>query len=130
MLTLPHVLRLDRVIARAASGFLFLLLGALIACVVATHGVSGWPVLLGVLAPDAALLLGIASGQAKGQLHPRAVPLYNALHRVAGPCVLAAAALLGLGLPWLVGALAWAAHIALDRSLGIGLRTPEGFIRG
>ena len=25
---------------------------------------------------------------------------------------------------------AWAAHVALDRDLGLGLRTPEGFQRG
>jgi hypothetical protein len=30
---------------------------------------------------------------------------------------------------WLIGGLAWAFHIALDRSLGYGLRTPNGFQR-
>ena len=30
---------------------------------------------------------------------------------------------------WLAGGLAWAAHIAIDRSLGFGLRTKEGFQR-
>ena len=40
-------------------------------------------------APDIALFVGIAPGLAKGQLHPRAVPLYNALHRFAGPLAFA-----------------------------------------
>jgi hypothetical protein len=91
--------------------------------------VSGWYVLAFAVLPDLTLLVGIAPGSAKGQIHPRAVPLYNALHTVVGPLLLGAAALLWLGLPWLAGALAWATHIAVDRSLGIGLRTREGFIR-
>src|SRR4051812_30195539 len=135
MLPLRRPLVTARVIARAPSaraayGLLALLLGAIITGVVITQSVSGWPVLVFAMAPDATLLLGIAPGLAKGQIHSRAVPLYNALHRFAGPLLLGAAPLLGLGLPWLVGALAWATHIALDRSLGIGLRSREGFIRG
>jgi hypothetical protein len=31
---------------------------------------------------------------------------------------------------WLAAGLAWSAHISFDRSLGFGLRTPEGFQRG
>ena len=58
------------------------------------------------------------------------MPAYNALHRPAGPAALALAVpLAGLGAGWLVAALAWAAHIALDRSLGFGLRTRDGFPR-
>ena len=30
---------------------------------------------------------------------------------------------------WLVGALAWALHVAIDRAVGYGLRTPDGFQR-
>jgi uncharacterized protein DUF4260 len=95
-------------------------------------------------APDLALFVGVGSGEysprgrdslagvrpegetrglAKGQLHPRAVPLYNALHRFIGPLILAFVP--GL----LVGALAWALHIAIDRAVGYGLRTPDGFQR-
>ena len=48
---------------------------------------------------------------------------------VAGPLLLAIAGLLWLGPPWLVGALAWATHIAVDRALGYGPRTREGFRR-
>ena len=80
--------------------------------------------------PDVALLLGIARGLAPGQLHPRAVPLYNALHHPAGPIALAGV-VLAASLPagYLVGALAWAVHIAVDRIAGYGLRTPDGFQR-
>jgi hypothetical protein len=80
--------------------------------------------------PDIALFAGIGTGLAKGQLHPRAVPLYNALHRFAGPALLAAV-VLALSLPagFLVGAGAWALHIGIDRVAGYGLRTPDGFQR-
>jgi hypothetical protein len=77
-----------------------------------------------------ALVAGAGAGLERGQLHPRAVPLYNALHRFAGPALLAAAALTGLlGAGFLVGALAWAFHVALDRAAGYHLRTRDGFIR-
>jgi hypothetical protein len=72
-------------------------------------------------APDIALIAGAGSGLAKGQLHPRAVPLYNALHRFIGPVILAFVP------GFLPGALAWALHIAVDRAVGYGLRTRDGF---
>jgi hypothetical protein len=94
------------------------------------HGTGYWQLGAFGAGPDLALLLGAGAGLARGQLHPRAVPAYNLLHRLAGPTVLLAAALLGnLGPAWVVAALAWALHIALDRALGYGLRTPEGFQR-
>jgi hypothetical protein len=49
--------------------------------------------------------------------------VYNAVHRFAGPILLA----LVPGL--LVGAVAWALHIAVDRTVGYGLRGPDGFQR-
>jgi hypothetical protein len=45
-------------------------------------------------------------------------------------------ALLAAGASWpgsaalAAGGLAWPAHVALDRDLGLGQRTPEGFQRG
>ena len=81
-------------------------------------------------APDVPLLLGAGSGLERGQLHPRAVPLYNLVHRFWGPLVLGAVALAaGLPAAWLVGALAWATHVAVDRAVGYGLRAPDGFQR-
>jgi hypothetical protein len=74
-------------------------------------------------APDLALFAGIGAGLAKGQLHPRAVPLYNALHRFPGPVILAFVP------GFLLAALAWGLHIAIDRAVGYGLRSPDGFQR-
>jgi hypothetical protein len=86
--------------------------------------------LAGVIAPDLALLLGGGAGLAKGQLHPRAVPVYNAVHRAWGPALLVAAAATGLlGAAALVAGLAWGVHVTMDRAVGYGLRTPEGFQR-
>jgi hypothetical protein len=98
--------------------------------VVAAHGRLG-AALAGGLGPDLALLFGAGAGLAPGQIHPRAVPLYNAVHRLTGPALLTGAAAAGLiGPGWLVAGLAWAAHVALDRTVGYGLRTPEGHQRG
>jgi hypothetical protein len=74
-------------------------------------------------APDLALFAGIGPNLAEGQLHPRAVPLYNALHRFAGPVLLA------LVPGFQLAATAWALHIALDRAVGYSLRAPDGFQR-
>jgi hypothetical protein len=93
---------------------------------VARYGHLG-AALAGGLGPDLALLLGAGAGLAPGQLHPRAVPVYNTLHRAWGPVLLIA---LGLSNPvWLVAGLAWGVHVALDRTVGYGLRTRDGFQR-
>jgi uncharacterized YccA/Bax inhibitor family protein len=85
---------------------------------------------LGALGPDLALVLGAASGLAKGQLHPRAVPVYNVLHRFWLPAALLVAAAFGVaGHAVFVLALAWAFHVSLDRSVGYGLRDRHGFQR-
>ena len=101
----------------------------LLALAIEIAGVGTWQLWVAFVLPDVALLAGAARGLERGQLAPRAVPLYNALHRFPGPLLLGGAALLWLGLPWLVGALAWAAHIALDRAVGYGLRDPRGLQR-
>src|SRR5712691_11747873 len=88
------------------------------------HSTGWWQLGAFGLGPDLALLCGAGAGLARGQLHPRAVPLYNGLHRFWGPLALVvAASLAALPLGYLVGGLAWACHIALDRTLGYGLRT-------
>jgi uncharacterized protein DUF4260 len=116
--------------ARVAYGALAVALLAAIVVELARHGTGYWQVALLAIAPDLALFAGISAGLAKGQLAPRAVPLYNTLHRYWGPLVLgslAAASVIPFG--WLPGALAWALHISLDRAVGYGLRTRDGFQR-
>jgi hypothetical protein len=79
--------------------------------------------------PDLALLYGIGPGLAKGQIAPRAVPFYNAVHLVWGPLAATGLGLL-LGEPVLLAAgLGWALHVAMDRTAGYGLRTGAGFQR-
>ena len=108
----------------AALGLVAELVGAL-----AAHG-GGWQAAGFGLGPDLALLLGVGAGLARGQLHPRAVPAYNAVHRIWGPVALGAAVAFGaLPAAWLAGALAWGLHVAVDRTCGYGLRTPDGFQR-
>jgi Domain of unknown function (DUF4260) len=103
---------------------------ALIVVVYALETVGWWPVVAFGLGPDLPLLLGAGKGLERGQLHPRAVPLYNLVHRFWGPLALGAVALaLSLPAAWLVGALAWATHVAVDRAVGYGLRAPDGFLR-
>ena len=67
----------------------------------------------------------------RGQMPSRAVPAYNALHRVCGPDRPrpARGASASCRPALLVGALVWGFHIFLDRALGYGLRTPDGFQR-
>jgi hypothetical protein len=117
----------------ALYALLALALGAVLFFELNRHGVGGGHALFFALAPDLAFLYGVAPGLARGQLHPRAVGLYNALHSWLGPIVLASAAalnLFGLDVVWFIGALAWATHIATDRALGFGPRTRAGFQRG
>lgn len=115
---------------RAAHGALAAALLAAAVYLLVDQGAGWWQFFAFGAMPDLALFLGIGAGLAKGQLHPRAVPAYNALHRFAGPPalgVVVVAASLPAG--YLVGALAWALHIAVDRAAGYGLRTPDGFQR-
>jgi hypothetical protein len=94
------------------------------------HGTGYWQIAVFGLGPDLALFYGAAPSLEKGQLHPRAVALYNLVHRYWLPLGLAALALFGLApLGYFIGALAWAFHISLDRALGYGLRTRDGFQR-
>jgi Domain of unknown function (DUF4260) len=116
-----------RTVAYAVLGVL--LLSALVRESI-THGIDLWQIGAFTVAPDLALFYGMGHGLAKGQLHRRAVPLYNAAHRFWGP--LGLAVLVGVGaVPhrFLVGALAWAVHVALDRTAGYGLRDRVGFQR-
>lgn len=121
---------LGRSAPRIAYGSLAAALLGLLVLELVRHSTGWWQLAAFGAGPDVALLLGIGSGLARGQLHPRAVPLYNALHRFWGPLALGVVTL-AAGLPrgYLVGALAWALHIAVDRAVGYGLRTRDGFQR-
>ncbi|MEU0208848.1 DUF4260 family protein [Streptomyces canus] len=98
----------------------------------------GW--LAGTLAltffvlPDLTFLVALdeAPRMAKGQLPPRAVPYYNAMHRALVPLALMALYTVGpVAWPPAFAALCgWLAHISYDRAFGYGLRTKEGFQRG
>jgi hypothetical protein len=102
--------------------------GLAIAVVVTQHA-SWWQLVVFSMAPDLSFLAGMSSGLARGQLHPRAVPIYNAVHRYWVPAVLVVVTLVLHSPEWLAAGLAWTAHISFDRSLGFGLRTKEGFQR-
>jgi hypothetical protein len=116
-------------LSRASYGAIAVALAGATVATVFTRDASGWVALGFAVMPDIALLAGMASGLEKGQLHPRAVPLYNALHSFIGPIVLGVAGI-ALGPTWLAAALAWGAHIAVDRAVGYGMRSAEGFQRG
>lgn len=100
-----------------------LVAGALMWIAMTTFG-PGTPLFwVAVVIPDVALL----GGGARGRLNTAWVPLYNALHTWWTPIGLGLAALVA---PVLVPvALGWAFHVAWDRALGYGLRTPDGFQR-
>jgi hypothetical protein len=101
---------------------------ALLAAAFVLSGADAWQLWVFLFFPDVGLLAGISPGLQRGQLHPRAVPLYNALHVPVGPVVLGLLSL-AFGIDWFAGGLAWAAHIAIDRAFGYRLRTRDGFIR-
>jgi len=73
-----------------------------------------------ILAPDLSMV-GYLAGPRVGAV------AYNTFHALIGPLALAAAALL-FPLPWAFAvATIWLAHIALDRTLGYGLKRVTGF---
>jgi hypothetical protein len=111
------------------AGLAVLLLAAVVA-EVANHSTGYWQIATFALGPDLPLLFGAGAELERGQLHRRAVRPYNLVHRFWGPVALVVLGAVGvLETGWLIGGLAWAFHIALDRSLGYGLRTPNGFQR-
>jgi len=99
---------------------------------VVAHGFGALgPALVFLVAPDLTMLVGASRQLVRGQLAPAAVPWYNTIHRVWGPLALLAACTFWIDSASLfTGALAWLAHIAIDRGIGFGLRTREGFQHG
>ncbi len=89
------------------------------------------PLLVFGIVPHLGVLLGLGQPHARGQLAPRAVAIFNAMHHPALPLVTAGLAAAGvLSSFWLVGALAWVAHIVVDWAFGDGLRSRDGFVLG
>ncbi|HEX2756389.1 MAG TPA: DUF4260 family protein [Candidatus Limnocylindrales bacterium] len=96
----------------------------------ADHGLGLVPVLLFGIAPHLTVLVGFGQPHARGQLAPRAVPLFDTMHHPAVPLAVLGLAAAGVLPPfWFVAALAWLGHIAVDRGLGDGLRTADGWQR-
>ena len=114
---------------KLSYAILGLLATGLAIAVVVTQHTSWWQLVAFAIAPDLALVFGAGPGLERGQLHPRAVPVYNAVHRLWVPAIVVAFMVVLQSPGWLAGGLAWIAHIAFDRSLGFGLRSPEGFQR-
>ena len=86
--------------------------------------------------PDLALIGGFKTSLEPGRLAPRNVPAYNLLHSYW----LALAVMLLSFAPWpelwlshgleiFLAGFALATHITLDRALGYGLRTGDGYQR-
>ena len=112
---------------------LHLLVGVAAAAVAVGLDGFSWQFWIVALAPDVPLLAGGGRGLQRGQLHPRAVPFYNATHGLVGPLavtVIGAGTLLATGQTGvLVAGTAWLAHVCLDRACGFGLRDRSGFVR-
>src|SRR5262249_35658559 len=115
---------------RAAYAGLAALLLASVVFEAVKHSTGYWQIAVFAVGTALPLLFGAGAGLERGQLHRRAVQPYNLVHRLWGPLALVVLAATGaLEIGWLIGGLTWAFHIALDRSLGYGLRTPDGFQR-
>jgi len=82
--------------------------------------------------PDLTFLVAAGQPAEQGYLPRRAVPFYNAMHRLWPPLLLTAVVGIGLapldlfGLVLFVAGLSWTAHVAMDRAAGYGLRNVDG----
>ncbi|GGZ82941.1 DUF4260 family protein [Streptomyces bluensis] len=97
---------------------------------------GGWVVvaaLAGAVAPDLSFLLGLSGPHQHGQLPRRAVPVYNLLHRPVVAIVVMLTCLIpespSVAVPLFNFGLTWLLHITVDRALGFGLRTADGWYR-
>jgi len=107
--TVKTLLRLEGIAATALSAVFY-----------ARTGASWWLFAALWLLPDLSML-GYLAGPHLG------ARIYNAIHSYVTPATLAVSGLL-LGSPALLPyALIWMNHIAVDRLLGFGLKSPAGF---
>ncbi|WP_406329493.1 DUF4260 family protein [Streptomyces sp. NBC_00203] len=124
------------VLRRTAWGTTALFWSAFAILEAINHGwLAGTLALTFFVLPDLTFLVALddAPRMAKGQLPPRAVPYYNALHRPLVPFALIALYTAAAPMTWapvFAALCGWAAHISYDRAFGYGLRTKEGFQRG
>jgi hypothetical protein len=94
-----------------------LAVAAVVMTAFALTGGNWWIFALLILAPDLAMV-GLALGETTG------ARIYNWAHSYTLPIILGAAGYFG-GPLWLLHvALIWAAHIAIDRAIGYGLKYP------
>ncbi len=94
----------------------------LVGAIVGYRAVGGSWVLFALLflAPDLSLL-GYLGGSRIG------ATLYNAAHTYLGPALVASLGLTAVGpRAWPI-ALIWAAHLGMDRAVGLGLKYPSAF---
>lgn len=118
-MTLEH-----RLTTRTGFGVLGL---AALAAAFATFGVLAallW------LVPDLTMLAGISRDMPRdGRMPTRAIPFYNAAHRLLPPALLAVTGLI-VATPFVLGlGLTWLSHVLIDRALGYGLRDHDGWQR-
>jgi hypothetical protein len=114
-------------VQRTAWGLIAVVLAAGVATAYATGSPGWWQLAAFGLGPDLAFVLSIDPDLERGRMSPRAVPLYNLLHRPVLPAALGALVLAGIVPAALAaGALVWGFHIAFDRFVGYGLRTRDG----
>jgi hypothetical protein len=112
----------DPITVQKLEGVVLLGLAAL---VYSRLGGSWWWFFGLLLVPDVAML-GYLAGPRVGAV------VYNLVHTLVGPAVLAAVELVsgqlgGESLGLYPVAVIWVAHIAMDRALGYGLKLPSGF---
>jgi hypothetical protein len=83
-------------------------------------GASWWMFVLLFLIPDVSII-GYLAGTAAGAV------TYNIVHTYTIPMILFTGGLLTERSGWMAIAMIWAAHIGIDRVLGLGLKYREGF---
>jgi hypothetical protein len=93
------------------------------------HGLGLVPLLVFSIVPHLPVLVGYVQPHAQGQLPSQAVPFFNAMHHPVPPLAVLGLAAAGVLSPvWLVCALAWLSHIAIDWAMGDGLRAADGYL--
>ncbi|KAG9408318.1 hypothetical protein AC1031_021560 [Aphanomyces cochlioides] len=113
----PHARGMVRVLLQLEG------LAILIACLVAYNYLQGnWWIFVGGFFAGDLLSVGYAFGPALGCM------VYNVSHTFVGPTLLLTTYLLLPDHVWILHAtVIWASHLGWERSLGYGLRYPDGF---